>query len=373
MQKHRILIFPFNLLSHYLRCIVLARRYPDYEILFAYSDKYNQFVHKAGFKTFVVEQFNSAEVLENTVKYSFAWLNEKQCSTIFLSQVEAIKHYQPAFVIGDTSPTLKMAAEYANVKYISLLNAYMTCYYAGTKGLSVTHFMYPFLKLFPSGFTNFITTQAEKVVFSYIHGPFKKIRKHYKLKPVKNYLKEQEGDETFICDAPELFPVKHLPDDVKMIGPLLYADDSDEKELINALASHKSTICICMGSSGSIEKLNFLSEPIYQQFNIVVVGLQSNKSGLLGPHIFHKSFANLDKILPLCKLLICHGGNGTIYLGVKHKVYMLCLTNHFEQEWNVVQLEKLKLGRLIHKHPQQQIDNYLKYISSATTGSANSV
>ncbi|RYF20266.1 MAG: hypothetical protein EOO42_12735 [Flavobacteriales bacterium] len=42
--------------------------------------------------------------------------------------------------------------------------------------------------------------------------------------------------------------------------------------------------------------------------------------------------------------MICHGGNGTLYLGILTNVYMLCLSSHFEQEWNVHALEKNKRG-----------------------------
>mgnify|MGYP006335572741 FL=1 len=42
--------------------------------------------------------------------------------------------------------------------------------------------------------------------------------------------------------------------------------------------------------------------------------------------------------------MICHGGNGTIYNGILNQVYMLCLSNHFEQEWNIDAVEKNGYG-----------------------------
>jgi UDP:flavonoid glycosyltransferase YjiC (YdhE family) len=95
-------------MSHYLRCIALAQNYKDYDILFAYSDKYDVFVRKAGFGSFKVETFNAELVLECAQKFNFSWLNLNDIETIFLSQKQVIKDYKPYMVIGDTSPTLSI-------------------------------------------------------------------------------------------------------------------------------------------------------------------------------------------------------------------------------------------------------------------------
>lgn len=359
-MKKRILIFPFDLMSHYLRCITLAEKYKDYEILFAHSAKYNSFVTQAGFCSFKVETFDSAHVMACSEKFDFSWLNKSDIERVFKSQITIINTLKPDFVIGDTSPTLKMAAESTGVKYVSLMNGYMTNYYQETRGLSIQHPAYKLLLKVPVKIGDRIIKFAEGMAYKKIHQPFKAIRKENKLMPVKNYISEMEADENLICDDLKFFPQKNLPANYEIVGPLFYTSKGSEDDLINSLDPEKPTICVCLGSSGDYKKLQFLSENNYSSVNIIVAGDLSQT--LQGAHIFHKEFVNLDAILPICAFMICHGGNGTIYQGLRHSIFMLCLTSHFEQEWNVQMLDRLKLGTHINGDPQSFVQAHINKV-----------
>ncbi|MBK6523543.1 MAG: hypothetical protein IPG08_15185 [Sphingobacteriaceae bacterium] len=52
-------------------------------------------------------------------------------------------------------------------------------------------------------------------------------------------------------------------------------------------------------------------------------------------------------------------GNGTIYHGIENKTPMLFVTTHFEQEWNVQQLEALELGKCIDDDTEQKLNEAL--------------
>lgn len=347
-------------MSHYLRCITLAQNYKEYDVLFAYSDKYDVFVRKAGFGSFKVEKFDSQEVMSCARKFDFSWLNLNSIEKIFLSQKQVIKDYKPYMVIGDTSPTLKMAAEILGVKYISLMNGYMTKFYEHVRPVSKTHYSYQYVSKLPPKIADTVTAFAEKMAFKQVHKPFRSIRKKYGLKNIQDYLSELEGDENLICDETYLFPQKKLPANYKIIGPLFYSSNDTEEELLLLLDDKKPTICICLGSSGDLKPLSFLSGAQYSFVNIIVAA--DTELTINGHHVYHKDFINLDKILPKCAFLICHGGNGTIYEALKHKIYMLCLTSHFEQEWNVKRMEQLNLGILINDSPEEMINKQLEKI-----------
>ncbi len=347
-------------MSHYLRCIKLAEIYSDHEIHFAYSEKYDVFVKKAGYSSFVVEKFDALEVMRQAAEFNFSWLNYKDLERVYLSQVKAINALNPDFVISDTSPTLKMAAEKTNVNCISLMNAYMSKYYDGVRGVSRTHYSYEYLKKLPSSLAKIITRFAEKAAFTQVHKPFKQLRKKYGLSKKLFYLDELEGDENLVCDSEELFSLKKPPFNYKVIGPLLYQQTSEELDLMSSLPPNKINICICLGSSGNWTSLNFLSDEKYKKVNFIVAG--DLKRELKGSHFFHRDFVNLDKILPHCSLLICHGGNGTIYEGLRHKKQMLFLTNHFEQEWNAERLSQLGYGICLNDNPEKIISEKLEEI-----------
>ena len=49
-QKPLLLIFPFGLLSHYLRCLMLAKHFRDhFRVLFAYDERYADFCRERRF------------------------------------------------------------------------------------------------------------------------------------------------------------------------------------------------------------------------------------------------------------------------------------------------------------------------------------
>lgn len=360
MLKKRILIFPFDLMSHYLRCITLAQNYKEYDVLFAYSEKYDIFVRKAGFGSFKVDAFNAEEVMACAKEFNFSWLNYDSIERVFLAQSKVIKEFKPYMVIGDTSPTLKMAAETNFIKYIALMNGYMSKFYDGVRPVSRTHYSYEYVSKLPVKMGELITQVAEGAAFKKIHKPFRNIRKKYGLRDVTDYLSELEGDENLICDEDYLFPQKKLPEWYTVIGPLFYASNETEEKLLSQLDENRPTICVCLGSSGNIKALSFLSEKEYSCVNIIVAGDQEQV--INGNHVYHKDFVNLEKILPRCSFLICHGGNGTIYEALRHKTYMLCLTSHFEQEWNVKRIEQLNLGILIDDSPQELINKQLELV-----------
>lgn len=357
MRRKRILVFPFDLLSHYLRCITLAQDYTACEILFVSSRQYNNFVTRAGYSTFECESFDPNQVMEKARRFDFSWLNRADLERIYLAQVHCIKQLQPDLVIGDTSPTLKMAAESCSVPLLSVMNAYMTRYYAEVRQLSRTHPAYRYLRIFPQFFLRSLTQVAEHVVLRRVHRPFRYLRRKYTLRPVSNYLHELEGDENLLCDREDLFPQRRLPDHFKFRGPLLYAFGGSEQALLNLLPPERPNIFVCMGSSGDISRLAFLANERYAGFNIIVAGDPGPLYNV--KHVYHKPFIHLDVVLPLCRLMICHGGNGTVYTGLKHKIPLLCLSSHFEQEWNIQMLEKNGLGRSINNDPERLVNEAL--------------
>ncbi|HQQ94449.1 MAG TPA: hypothetical protein PLQ93_07830 [Bacteroidia bacterium] len=362
-KPERILVFPFDLMSHYLRCLELVKQYPHAEIFFASSVKYNPFVIKAGHKIFAVEGFDSTEVMACAERFDFSWLNQNVIERVFLSQVKAIRMLCPDRVIGDTAPTLKMAAEYTQVSYAALMNGYMSPYYSSNRGLPLRHPGRKYLSVFGPVIRKRIVKFAESLAFRRVHKPFRRLRSAYGLKPVLNYLREMQGDFNLICDERWFFRQKKLPANYEVVGALLYEACEEEDDLIQAIPVSKKLILVCMGSSGNWEALRFLSSPKYKEYLVLTAG--DAKQVIKGEHVISRPFVSLGSVLPKCDLLICHGGNGTVYHGIKHKVPILCLTSHFEQEWNAQRLEELKLGKHINSGPEAFVDEFLNRFKSS--------
>lgn len=342
-----ILVFPFNLQAHYLRCLVFAARYDSdkFRILFIDSSRYGSYAIESGYDTFSCEQFEPAYVMECAEKFDFSWLNEHDVERVLTSQVEAIQTYKADIVIGDVSPTLKMAAELTGTKYVSILNGYMTRHYAYTRPVSRKMIAYKLVNKLPIKLSDRITNFAEQIAFRYVHRYFRKLRRKYHLQPVKNYLAELEGHENVICDYEFLFPQRPLPANFKVIGPLVYHPQPMDQEWLQTLPTDKPVILVAMGSTGDWNALRFLNDPGFEQYTIIAAGDEQNE--LSAAHIIKKPFVDLSKVLAKADLMICHGGNGTIYHGILNAVYMLCVPTNFEQEWNIGALERNGFGRAV--------------------------
>ena len=344
-KRLRVLFFPLNLLSHYLRCLVLADTYDkaEYDIQFLSSDKYNGFVEAHGYQVFSCSTFDANFVMECTNNFSFDWLNEDDLERIMLAQAKCIHTLNADLVVGDVAPTLRMAAELTGVRHIGLVNGYMTRYYAITRKIPKKHMAYELMQQLPLKFADALTAFGERLAFRKIHAPFNRLRKKYGLTRRKDYLEELEGTENLICDLPDLFPQKTLPQAYRFIGPLIYQYQHDQEDWEQVCHWEKPLICVCMGSTGAWERLRFLNDPYYSRYTIIAAGDTSRV--LCAEHIITRDFVDLNKVLQHCSLLICHGGNGTIYTGIAQGVFMICLASHFEQEYNIEALERKGYGK----------------------------
>ena len=102
-DKKIILVFPFNLLSHYLRCLVLVNQYFNtdrYKILFLSSTDYNIFVQQNGYGIFNCGQFDSKAVIEYAEHFDFSWLNENDINRILSAQVRVMKGMPVKIIAG---------------------------------------------------------------------------------------------------------------------------------------------------------------------------------------------------------------------------------------------------------------------------------
>jgi UDP:flavonoid glycosyltransferase YjiC (YdhE family) len=310
------------------------------------SSRYDSILSSEGVNTFHCEEFDPDYVLACVKKFNFRWLNESDVKRVFNDQVRCILEHQPEFVIGDTAPTLKMAAEYTGTRFISLINGYISKYYALTRPMPSTHPAAFLKKIIPPDIFNKILVKMERKAFESIHRPFKMVRTQYKLRRMDDYLDELQGDFTFLCDDEKVFPQQPLPQNYKIIGPIFYAPPGKYMDLSGLGDPKKKSILVSFGSSGEWKKVNWLNDPAFETYNVFVAGEQKT---LKGPHIHSLGFVDLACILPQVNLIICHGGNGTLNQSYQNNIPFIAFPSILEQEWNAARFQELGAGRMLNK------------------------
>lgn len=355
--KPLVLVFPFGILSHYLRCLMLCRHFRNhFDIRIAYHPDFASFIKQEHVGTFDCEALNSGSAVESVKQFDFSWMNESALKRVYHEQVNIITKLKPVAVIGDYSLTLKMAAEATSVLYISVVNGYMSKYYAGYRKISRTHPVYPFLKKMPGSVQMLLTKRGEKSALRQLHKPFKAIRIANKLQKCKEYLDELEGDITLVCDLVDLFPQLELPSDYHVIAPLFYESVLSSTGFAGKIDRTKKTILASMGSTGDWPNLSFLNDPFFAKYNIIAAADHSRI--LDAPHIMHVNFVHIHDVYPATDLIICHGGNGTINQALLYQIPLLCKSSHCEQEWNIQALEDKGLGKSLDEITE--LDEYKK-------------
>lgn len=337
-----VLFFPFQLLSHYLRCLQLAQTLQGEEVLFPMSENYRSFLEAKGITTFPYEGLPTQAVMEDAQDFQFSWMKKEVLEKVFLEQVKMLRQYQPRVVVGDASFTLRLAAAHVGVPYVSLINAYMSDYYALPRSLPPNHAVPRTFSFLPSKLYQAISSQAERAVLKWLQRPFRKLAKQYGLPVKKHLLQELQGDLTLLLDLPELFPQKKLPTNHTFIGPLYDTKAYTEDRILQWLQKEKKTLFVTVGSSGDLSKFYFLTDASYGQYNVLVAGKEAHL--LNAPHTFCQEFIHLDSLLPHIDLFLCHAGNGSMYQALKAGIPLLCAPSHFEQEWNLQALERRGWG-----------------------------
>jgi UDP:flavonoid glycosyltransferase YjiC (YdhE family) len=342
-ERQLLMVFPLDMAAHYLRCLELCKKLQEqFRIVVAHSAKYEQLIHTAGFETFTAENFDSAEIARSASRFDFAWLNVPDIKRVLLSQTAAIEAHQPSVVLGDAAFTLKMAAEHAAVPFVSLLNGYLTKYCRVTRRVSPSHPAYAYSKTMPKRAFERVTRMMERLMFEKIHAPFRTVRRQLKLPKRGYFLDELEGDLNLICDLPSFFPQKKLPPNYDFIGPLFYNGCESEQEARDFLGRNHPAMLVTTGSTGTWKNLSLLRDPLFDDCRIVVSGNGSDT--ISGDNIYSKPFLNHMGIMDKIDIVVCHGGNGTMYQALSHGVPLLCLPSNFEQEWNIQQLTEMGLG-----------------------------
>lgn len=368
-SKPTVLMFPFELMSHYSRCLQLADAIKDaYNVKIAYSERYNNLIRDAGIENFPCRTFNPDLVMQCSKNFDFSWLNLAELERVFREQVHCIERLEPVAVLGDTAPTLKMAAEATGTPYISLMNGYMTKYYSVVRKIASAHPAAQFEAKLPPNIFDFMVRVGEKVAFRQVHKPFKKLRKANGLAETKMYLDELEGDQNLLCDLPSFFPQKNLPTNYHFIGPLYYQANRKEEKVVQFLNNDKPSILVSMGSTGDLSSLAFLQNSDFASYNIVVAG--ASNGCFKAEHILSKAFLNNTAFLERIDLVLTHGGNGSIYQALAYGVPVVCRTNIFEQEWNVQRLQQLNLGAILPDatEPRKIIEWLAAWISRKRNG-----
>jgi UDP:flavonoid glycosyltransferase YjiC (YdhE family) len=328
--------------SHTVRVLATAktlRQTGQYNIIFSGDGPYMKLVEQAGFEWIKTQLFNKEELFQRIDdNLATVYFTAENYEKYFQIEKAAIEKIRPDIIIRDHFR--EMAGVAAKIKQIRTFDVFVQ------KATLSPYYHFDFrpeklpewISIFPK---RLLLYAARKIENHYRRKNSLFIRKKLKELGLQKYISIDgvRPDLTLFPDAKELFDLADADGHIcKHLGPVLLTGQDPAPEWLEEFKRDKrKKILIARGTSGEYD-LTGLFENTFNdgKYAIAFYSVEDKKiNDFYGCNKF-----DIDKVLPVCDLLISHSGTGTNYSAIKHKVPMLVFYDHFEQQINAVELER---------------------------------
>ncbi len=348
-------------LAHVSRPLEIARilRKRGYEFIFAGFGKYLKVAEQAGFETRELSYISAEQLVKAVRAQRLDQLYKADQLKEFIErELELYKEIKPDLLITDCRMTASTSAELAKIKTVAILNIHMSMY-RKIPFYSLRNFLRLNETNFKENWMVNITDRIENKIEFYFYdklvmGNINKLRVSYGLEKKYSYMME-EGDLTLFPDIPEFIPVSRMPDNAYYVGPLTWHNDLPAPACLreNKIDPSKKCIYLTIGSDGLEELIEEISVLVNKSIQVIIAkgGAKQDTNMPLPSGVFVEEFVNTDKLYGtepgsnrIIDLIVCHGGNGTIYQALNAGIPIVGIATHEEQNYGLKRVNRLELG-----------------------------
>jgi UDP:flavonoid glycosyltransferase YjiC (YdhE family) len=358
VNAKKILVMPDgNWLAHVSRPFEIAKvlRQFGHEVIFAGEGQYMKLPRKAGFPVIPIKTIGPDRVLKSTRRGRVNFYNYELLKDCVKEDLKLFEKITPDVVLGDFRPSLNTSCRIAGLGLVVTINAGWTNHSA-VKTRSIEHARIGRLIKKVLGkrlYTRLRFHERIKKLIGIIDcAPFKKLNREMGLPPCRNICDCMQGDLNLLTDTPEYAPTNDLPPNFHYIGPIIWEPQSRQPAWMDSLNPDTPTLYFTMGSTGHPaffhKAIEIFGNTEYQC--IMTTSGMVNIENAPG-NFFITDYAPGSKIMEKCDVVICHGGNGTLYQAMSKGVPIIGIPTMFEQEFNMqravdlgiaIQLNELK-------------------------------
>lgn len=351
MSAKKILVMPDgNWLAHVSRPFEIAKvlRQMGREVVFAGEGQYMKLPRKAGFSTIPIKTIEPHRVLEcarrgRTNPYDYTLLKE-----LVKKDLKLFDKIKPDLVLGDLRPSLSTSCKVGKIPLAVTINAAWTNYYS-VKIRSVEHSKVGQVVRGVLGRRLArrlgLAERIKKLIITIDSLPFRKLRKEMGLGSCRNMWDVLEGDLNLLTDIPEYAPTDDLPSNFRYIGPIVWEPETQPPCWLDNLSPDRPTLYFTMGSTGHSkffqEAVKIFGNTGYQCI-MTTAGMADIKNA--PANFFITDYAPGSKIMEKSDVVICHGGNGTLYQAMSQGVPIIGIPTMHDQELNMQRVEDLRIG-----------------------------
>jgi UDP:flavonoid glycosyltransferase YjiC (YdhE family) len=334
-------------LAHVTRPLEIAKELKarGHEIIFAGMGQYLKIVEQDHFRTASLPYISTEQMMTAVKNNKLHSLFPLEQLTLFVELERSLIYAEnPDLVLVDCRVTAQTSAELCNRPCVSISNTHMTNFRA-IPFYSIQNCL-PGIPKFILEIANQWENKLELALYHHlVLSSLVELRRKLNL-PHHFCHANESGYKILLADIPEFNPAKSN-ELTQFIGPLPWHNSIPVPLWRNKLDPKTMTIYITLGSEGLFEILNHLNlfADLDMQFIIATGCINSLPIATIPANVYIEPFINADHILPYCDLVICHGGNGTIYQALSYQLPVVGFATHAEQAYGLKRVEALKVGK----------------------------
>jgi UDP:flavonoid glycosyltransferase YjiC (YdhE family) len=351
----KILCIPYtHTLSYLSRPLLIAKelRNRGHEIVFAGESPKIKFIQQEGFKVLPLYEPDPDRLFGNIRRGKLRFVDDAELERMIEADLALYREVNPGLILTDGRFTAPISTHIAGLRHAAIVNVSSTEYRA-LPYVSFFEWLPDWLVKRDGGLwekLDLLNLKLEMFVFDNVMNVFKRLSKKHGLKKTITATNCLTGkDITLLADIPEYFPTRNLPEDYHYIGPLTLKSDIPLPSWWPPEKGNKPLIYITMGTTGIGE----FFERVYEIFKksemtaVITTGAQAKGIETVRGKLYVEPFMDGDSVTEECDLVVCHGGNGTIYQALQHGKPVIGIPTIPDQAYNMRRVEALGVGRLI--------------------------
>jgi UDP:flavonoid glycosyltransferase YjiC (YdhE family) len=364
-----ILFIPYtHTISHISRPLLIAKELKDrgHDVLFAGKSPKIKLIQQEGFNVLPLHEPDPDVLYDNIRKGKLQFISNAELEQMIEADIALFKEIKPDIVLTDGRFSAPISTHIAGLKHAAIVNVSSTEYRALP--------YIPFFEWIPEWLIkknsvawkmlNSLNLRLEMLVFDNVMNIFKKLSKKYGLKNSVTATNCLTGkDITLLADIPEYFPTKNLPSNYHYIGPLTWKSNLPEPSWWPLQKNEKPLIYITMGTTGVKDFFRIVYNLMKKSDlkAIVTTGGQIQNLPSIPEKLYMEDYLDGDLMMESSYVVVCHGGNGTIYQALQQGKPVIGIPTIPDQKFNMRRVEALGVGQTLTweefiKKPEALID-----------------
>ncbi|WP_432821231.1 glycosyltransferase [Trichloromonas sp.] len=377
----RILCLPYtHTLSHISRPLAIAAelRKRGHQIVFAGDSPKDHFIKSEGFEVLPAYQVGPNILFERIRKGELKFVHDDELAAMIASDRQLFEQVKPDLVLSDGRFSAPISTGIDNLKQVAIVNVSSTEYRALP--------YIPFFEWLPKNLINRETPlwksldrlnlALEMLVFDNASAIFKKLSRQLSLPHKVTATNCLAGkDLTLLADIEEYFPARNLPASYHYIGPLTWESPLPQPAWWPPPKNRQLLAYFTMGTTwmgGSFADLYAMIRK--HGINAIIStggqakGTRPNELKTIDGEIYVEDYVNGDLIMRECDVVVCHGGNGTIYQALQNGKPIVGIPTIPDQEFNMRRVVTLGAGEKLSLKELQNNPEKLFELIQAVAG-----